>query len=66
MRLGLTRLGPFPSLIDPSGFWIRPEHSEFIVSLAPGEDPDEPPLEAVTLDLTPLSYGSWSDGRCGS
>jgi glycine/D-amino acid oxidase-like deaminating enzyme len=36
---------PFPLLIDPSGFWIRPEHSGFIAGLAPAEDPDEAPLE---------------------
>jgi glycine/D-amino acid oxidase-like deaminating enzyme len=35
----------FPLLIDPSGFWIRPEGSRFIAGLAPNEDPDDAPLE---------------------
>ncbi|MDB6091234.1 MAG: dependent oxidoreductase family protein [Gammaproteobacteria bacterium] len=40
-----TIMKPFPLLIDPSGFWIRPEGACFIAGIAPGEDPDEAPLE---------------------
>jgi FAD-dependent oxidoreductase domain-containing protein 1 len=36
---------PFPLLIDPSGFWIRPEGAGFIAGIAPGDDPDDAPLE---------------------
>jgi FAD-dependent oxidoreductase domain-containing protein 1 len=36
---------PFPLLIDPSGFWIRPEGHTFIAGLAPDDDPDDAPLE---------------------
>jgi glycine/D-amino acid oxidase-like deaminating enzyme len=43
------RSGPargFPLLIDPSGFWIRPEGSRFIAGVAPAAvDPDDAPLE---------------------
>lgn len=35
----------FPLLIDPSGFWIRPEGRGFIAGLPPAEDPDDAPLE---------------------
>jgi FAD-dependent oxidoreductase domain-containing protein 1 len=40
-----TPMKRFPLLIDPSGFWVRPEGSGFIAGLAPGEDPDDAPLE---------------------
>lgn len=40
-----TRMEPFPLLVDPSGFWIRPEASGFIAGITPGEDPDDAPLE---------------------
>jgi glycine/D-amino acid oxidase-like deaminating enzyme len=40
-----TPMASFPLLIDPSGFWVRPEGSGFIAGLAPGEDPDDAPLE---------------------
>jgi glycine/D-amino acid oxidase-like deaminating enzyme len=40
-----AELRPFPLLIDPSGFWIRPEGGGFIAGLAPVEDPDDAPLE---------------------
>lgn len=33
------RIDPFPLLIDPSGFWIRPEGSAFIAGLPPRSDP---------------------------
>jgi FAD-dependent oxidoreductase domain-containing protein 1 len=38
-------LRPFPLLIDPSGFWIRPEGKGFIAGLSPLADPDDAPLE---------------------
>ena len=40
-----TRMSAFPLLIDPSGFWVRPEGIGFIAGLAPQEDPDDAPLE---------------------
>ena len=40
-----TVLRPFPLLIDPSGFWIRPEGTGFIAGLSPLADPDDAPLE---------------------
>jgi FAD-dependent oxidoreductase domain-containing protein 1 len=40
-----ARMPSFPLLIDPSGFWVRPEGSRFIAGLAPTEDPDDAPLE---------------------
>ena len=36
---------PFPLLVDPAGFWIRPEGSKFIAGLPPSEEDDEAPLE---------------------
>lgn len=36
---------PFPLLIDPSGFWIRPDGTKFIAGLSPVEDLDDQPLE---------------------
>ena len=41
-----TALQPFPLLIDPTGFWIRPEGTKFIAGLSPDEDVDDQPLEA--------------------
>jgi FAD-dependent oxidoreductase domain-containing protein 1 len=38
-------LEPFPLLIDPCGFWIRPEGTGFIAGFAPATDPDDAPLE---------------------
>jgi FAD-dependent oxidoreductase domain-containing protein 1 len=40
-----AKLEPFPLLIDPSGFWIRPEGWGFIAGLSPQVDPDDAPLE---------------------
>ncbi|MEA3178935.1 MAG: FAD-dependent oxidoreductase protein 1 [Gammaproteobacteria bacterium] len=40
-----TKLEPFPLLIDPSGFWIRPEGLGFIAGITPNIDPDDAPLE---------------------
>jgi len=48
------RLEGLPLLIDPSGFWIRPEGAGFIAGLPPPEDPDDAPLEPdyATFDST--------------
>jgi FAD-dependent oxidoreductase domain-containing protein 1 len=40
-----ARLAPFPLLIDPSGFWIRPEGLGYIAGIAPNVDPDDALLE---------------------
>jgi FAD-dependent oxidoreductase domain-containing protein 1 len=40
-----AKLEPFPLLIDPSGFWIRPEGLSYIAGMPPGTDPDDAPLE---------------------
>ena len=40
-----TPMKGFPLLIDPSGFWVRPEGTGFIAGLAPPDDPDDAPLE---------------------
>jgi glycine/D-amino acid oxidase-like deaminating enzyme len=40
-----TRMAPFPLLIDPTGFWIRPEGAKFIAGLSPADDADDQPLE---------------------
>jgi FAD-dependent oxidoreductase domain-containing protein 1 len=40
-----TPMSPFPLLIDPTGFWIRPEGGKFIAGLAPDDDSDEQPLQ---------------------
>ncbi len=40
-----ARLEGLPLLVDPSGFWIRPEGAQFIGGLAPRADPDDLPLE---------------------
>ena len=39
------RVEPLPLLIDPSGFWIRPEGPGYIAGLPPRADPDDAPLE---------------------
>ncbi len=41
-----TAMQPFPLLIDPTGFWIRPEGAKFIAGLSPDEDLDDQPLQA--------------------
>jgi len=40
-----TPMTPFPLLIDPSGFWIRPEGAKFIAGFSPADDLDDQPLE---------------------
>jgi FAD-dependent oxidoreductase domain-containing protein 1 len=40
-----TAMSPFPLLIDPSGFWIRPDGTRFIAGMSPCDDSDEAPLE---------------------
>jgi FAD-dependent oxidoreductase domain-containing protein 1 len=40
-----TSMKPFPLLIDPSGFWLRPEGAGFIAGFSPDQDPDDAPLE---------------------
>ena len=53
-----TEMKPFPLLIDPSGFWIRPERTRFIAGFSPADDPDDAPLipdyAAFETDLWPL------------
>jgi glycine/D-amino acid oxidase-like deaminating enzyme len=53
-----AEMKPFPLLIDPSGFWIRPEGAMFIAGFSPAEDPDDAPLEpdyaAFEATLWPL------------
>ncbi len=46
----------FPLLIDPSGFWIRPEGSAFIAGFAPPVEADEAPLEP---DLGAFEESLW-------
>ncbi|HME41202.1 MAG TPA: FAD-binding oxidoreductase [Steroidobacteraceae bacterium] len=38
-------LGSFPLLIDPTGFWIRPDGAKFIAGFSPADDADDQPLE---------------------
>ena len=40
-----TRLAELPLLIDPSGFWVRPEGERFIAGYPPMPDEDGAPLE---------------------
>ncbi|HEV7614174.1 MAG TPA: FAD-binding oxidoreductase [Steroidobacteraceae bacterium] len=40
-----SRMHPFPLLIDPAGFWIRPDGTKFIAGLSPAEDLNDQPLE---------------------
>jgi len=40
-----TAMTPFPLLIDPTGFWIRPDGEKFIAGLSPLDDADDQPLQ---------------------
>jgi glycine/D-amino acid oxidase-like deaminating enzyme len=40
-----TAMNPFPLLIDPTGFWIRPEGAKFIAGFSPADDLDDQPLQ---------------------
>jgi FAD-dependent oxidoreductase domain-containing protein 1 len=40
-----TKIESLPLLIDPSGFWIRPEGAGYIAGLPPQTDPDDAPLD---------------------
>src|SRR6202453_5189922 len=40
-----TPMSPFPLLIDPTGFWIRPEGSKYIAGFSPADDRDDQPLQ---------------------
>jgi FAD-dependent oxidoreductase domain-containing protein 1 len=40
-----TPMNPFPLLIDPTGFWIRPEGAKFIAGFSPADDLDDQLLE---------------------
>ena len=45
-----ARLPGCPLVIDPSGFWFRPEGSSFLCGAPPRHgDPDEPALDAIDL-----------------
>ena len=50
------RLERFPLLIDPTGFWIRPEGDRFIAGAVPREDADDLPLEP---DYAPFEAELW-------
>lgn len=40
-----TPMSPFPLLIDPTGFWIRPEGTKYIAGFSPADDRDDQPLQ---------------------
>ncbi len=40
-----TPMYPFPLLIDPTGFWIRPDATKFIAGFSPADDSDDQPLQ---------------------
>jgi glycine/D-amino acid oxidase-like deaminating enzyme len=51
-----ARLNDCPLLIDPSGFWFRPESDRYLCGAPPrGDDPDEPPLD----DLDHGLFSEW-------
>ena len=45
-----------PMLIDPTGFWLRPEGERFIAGVAPLVDPDDLPLDP---DYGPFETELW-------
>lgn len=40
-----ARIERCPLVVDPSGFWVRPEGVHYLAGLPPAEDPDDAPLE---------------------
>jgi glycine/D-amino acid oxidase-like deaminating enzyme len=50
------RLERFPLLIDPTGFWIRPEGDLYIAGTVPRDDVDDLPLEP---DYGPFEAELW-------
>src|SRR5450631_3298543 len=40
-----TAMTPIPLVIDPTGFWVRPDGAKFIAGLSPLDDADDQPLE---------------------
>jgi len=40
-----TPMTSFPLVIDPTGFWIRPEGRKFIAGFSPADDADDQPLQ---------------------
>jgi FAD-dependent oxidoreductase domain-containing protein 1 len=40
-----TTMTALPLLIDPTGFWVRPEGTKFIAGMSPADDIDDQPLE---------------------
>jgi len=40
-----TEMNSFPLLIDPTGFWVRPEGAKFIAGFSPVDDLDDQPLQ---------------------
>jgi FAD-dependent oxidoreductase domain-containing protein 1 len=40
-----TPMVPFPLLIDPSGFWIRPDGGKYLAGISPADDADDQPLD---------------------
>jgi FAD-dependent oxidoreductase domain-containing protein 1 len=40
-----TAMAPFPLMIDPTGFWVRPDGTKFIAGLAPSDEVDDQPLQ---------------------
>lgn len=40
-----TPMSPFPLLIDPTGFWLRPEGTKYIAGFSPADDRDDQPLQ---------------------
>jgi glycine/D-amino acid oxidase-like deaminating enzyme len=73
-----TAMTSFRLLIDPTGFWIRPEGSKFIAGFSPADDADDQPLQPDygafeaglilydrfdTLDLSELLFERIAENR---
>lgn len=52
-----TPLPDCPLVVDPSGFWFRPEGSGFIGGTTPAQDADDLPLEP---DLAEFDEATWA------